>query len=229
MALTPLAPPASSLLLEPAALRTRLAGAGIAVSADDAALLAAMASAEVAAVLGYDPAYQSWRQTFGSTSSPYLYLTPRPVRALTTATNGSGVALGATSYRFEGQRLARGAYGWHSDYAWPDSGLPGVDVSIPDWSVDFFAGWWLPGWDAEDNTEDIPALDSALADYAYQIAKTAQFRGETYGAEEMEIRGMKLKMRGATAIGRNQEAALDVDGYIVAPTRGVLKWKAPLV
>lgn len=233
MALISLSPPASSLLLDPTALRTRLAGAGIAVSADDAASLAAMASAETAAVLGYDPAYQPWRQTYGSTSSPYLYLTPRPVRAITTAVDGAGTALGAASYRLEDQRLARGPYGWQSSGSWPtpDSWpvLTGADVSAPDWSVDFTAGWWLPGWDPEDNEDSIPILDGSITDYAYQVAKAAQFRGETYGAEEMEIRGMKLKMRGATAIGRNQQAAVMSAGYIVEPTRGVLRWRAPLV
>lgn len=225
MALTALSPPASGLLLDPAALRIRLAGAGIKVSTDDAASLAAAATAEVSAVLGYDPAYQAWRQTFGSTVSPYLYLTPRPVRSLTAVTGGAGTALGATTYRFEGQRLARESRGWQTSGVWPLSPVIwpasffGDDVSIPDWSAEFFAGWWLPLMGA--NTESIPTLDPSIAEYAYQVAKVTQLGSEEVGLGTVEIRGVKM----TDAAKRPSGGA----GYVVDPPLGVLRWRAPLI
>lgn len=223
--LTPIAPPADAWLLDPVELRARLASAGLVVSESESEGLAAEATAEVAAALGFDPAYQEWGETFDGTRAPSLYMSARPVSVVSWV-KGSGVTLDAATYRVDAReaRIVRAVGGWIAPTV--ESVVSGSN--LPAWEVRFFAGWWMPTQGGT-RPDAAPVLDAAVARYAYEVAKTIQFRSDTFGAERMEISGVKLTLQGASVASADRQAAAAARGYVLEPPRGVLRWRVPVI
>lgn len=118
----------------------------------------AEASGIVARYLRFEPAYGTWRETFSGISGDRLYLGARPAWSIESVVYRDGAAQVADSYRLE-----RGPFGessiiraWGNPWGlgeiasmtdgWIQSlglVLSGTPV-LPDWSVDYTAGWWLP-------------------------------------------------------------------------------------
>lgn len=152
--LTALVAPATSNLMDPETVLARLKLPESELA--DLTEQVAEASGIVARYLGFRPEYTTWRETFSGASGDRLYLGARPVWSVQSVTYRDGVAQAADSYRLE-----RGPYGESSilrgwGHAWGLTGSarpsdwpwsPGIVISgtpaLPDWSIDYTAGWWL--------------------------------------------------------------------------------------
>lgn len=162
--LTALVAPATSNLMDPETVLARLKLPES--DLEDLTEQVAEASGLVARFLGYRPESTTWRETFAGVSGDRIYLGARPAWSIEGVTYRDGAVQAADSYRLE-----RGAYGESSvirpsgtpwgmyDATWPSSGWidsPGLVLSgspvLPDWTVDFTAGWWL-----EEMTGEPPA------------------------------------------------------------------------
>ena len=163
--LTALVAPATQNLMDPETVLARL---GLAESElANLELQVAEASAMVARYLRFRPEYTTWRETFTGVSGDRLYLGARPAWSVQSVTYRDGAAQVADTYRLERgphgeSAIVRhgnpwGVYsGWPANpwgvySGWPASGWiesPGLVLSsspvLPDWSVDYTAGWWLP-------------------------------------------------------------------------------------
>lgn len=160
--LTVLTAPTTRNLMAPATALSRLKLG--AEDLDELTLQVEEASRLVARYLGYEPCYGVYRETFAGVSGDRLYLGARPAWSIASVTYRDGAAQAADSYRLE-----RGPYGessvvrplssgFHAS-AWPAGAWtsgPGLVLAgssvLPDWSVDFTAGWWL-----EEMTGAVPA------------------------------------------------------------------------
>lgn len=147
--LTALVTPETSNLMAPETVlaRLKLPESELADLTDQVA----EASGHVARFLGYRPEYTTWRETFSGVSGDRLYLGARPAWSIEGVTYRDGAAQAVDSYLLE-----RGPYGESSIYRafgtpwgayfdqprgwtalWPTGEV------LPDWSVDYTAGWWL--------------------------------------------------------------------------------------
>lgn len=150
--LTAITAPMTQNLMDPEVVlaRLKLAEGELADLTDTVA----EASGIVARYLRFQPAYGTWRETFSGVSGDRLYLGARPAWSVESVTYRDGAAQASDSYRLE-----RGPNGESAvmipRWTWPerpDSPLivgPGLSISgtgpiVPDWTVDFTAGWWLP-------------------------------------------------------------------------------------
>lgn len=159
--LTALVAPETSNLMAPATVLARLKLPES--DFDELAEQVAEASGLVARFLGFRPEYTTWRETFSGVSGDRLYLGARPAWSVEGVTYRDGAAQAVGSYLLE-----RGQYGESSIYrafgtpwgaydrAWPASGWvesPGIVLSaspvLPDWWVDYTAGWWLEEMEGE--------------------------------------------------------------------------------
>ncbi len=153
--LTALVAPATSNLMDPETVLARLKLPES--DLDEVTEQVAEASGLVARFLGYQPEYTTWRETFSGVNGDRLYLGARPAWSVESVTYRDGVSQAVDSYLLE-----RGPYGissvirafgtpWGAYYdqtwrnGWVDS--PGLVLSgspvLPDWSIDYTAGWWL--------------------------------------------------------------------------------------
>lgn len=156
--LTPITAPTAKNLMDPETVLSRLKLPDSEL--EDLVETVAEASATVCRYLGYECAYGTWRETFTGATGDRLYLGARPAWSVQSVTYRDGAAQAADSYRLErgphGESTIVRAfgnpwgYGIESPYAsgwasgWlPSATIPGATV-LPDWSIDYTAGWWLP-------------------------------------------------------------------------------------
>lgn len=209
--------PNSQLLLDPADLVARLRG----LSEDDAQRLAEEASAEVAGFFGYDLAYRQWEETFDipcDTGAAFLpiYLTARPVAAVSEILDNAGNEAPADSWRAD-LTTAR---------IYAPAGAPlnllinwqlGGGGLLPQWSVFYSAGWWLP-LQSGDKPDGVPLLDPAISRWAFSIARELQAQdGQRGKFQSFEVRGVKGTLR---------DPRQSASGYTVDPPAAVRRWKA---
>lgn len=154
--LTAITAPQTKNLMDPATVLARLglAAGELAVLTDQVA----EASGMVARYLRYEPWYATWEETFSGISGDRLYLGARPAWSVQSVAYRDGAAQAVDSYRLE-----RGPFGESAiiragvtrgfeEWSWMGSGWiesPGLVLSgpsvLPDWTVEFTAGWWLEG------------------------------------------------------------------------------------
>lgn len=158
--LTALIPPATQNLMAPETVAERLG------TAEDLTDVVEEASRLVARYLRFEPAYSTWRETFAGVSGDRLYLGARPAWSIESVAYRDGAAQEAESYRLERGQFGESAVIRSGSNAWWWSGPAGLDGSwlnspslmlagspvLPDWSVDYTAGWWL-----EEMTGEPPA------------------------------------------------------------------------
>lgn len=151
--LTAIAAPATRNLMAPAAVLSRLHLAESEL--DDLTEQVEEASAIVARYLRFEPAYGIWSETFAGVNGDRLYLGARPAWSIQSVTYRDGTAQAADSYRLDrgphGESSIIRGFGVPWGVYWPASGWvdsPSVVLSgdpvLPDWSIDYTAGWWLP-------------------------------------------------------------------------------------
>lgn len=154
--LTPITAPTTSNLMDPETVLSRLKLAES--DLEDLTLQVAEASGLVARYLGYRPEYGTWRETFTGVSGDRLYLGARPAWSIESVTYRDGAAQEEASYLLERGPHGESAIvlGWKDWEHVPPSGWqlnPGVVISgspvLPDWTVDYTAGWWLEEMEGE--------------------------------------------------------------------------------
>lgn len=115
------------------------------------------ASGLVARYLGFRPEFGTWQETFTGVNGDRLYLGARPAWAVLSVMYREGDAHASDTYRLERgpygeSSLIRGGVPWdvytlgHTDpWFWEGASLHlgGISTSIPDWTVQYTAGWWL--------------------------------------------------------------------------------------
>lgn len=149
--LTALTPPATQNLMDPETVLARL---GLAEGElTNLEIQVAEASRMVARYLRYEPTYTTWRETFHGVSGDRLYLGARPAWSVESVTYRDGAAQAADTYRLERGPHGESAivHGWGTWDLLPGSAWtmsPGLILSpspvVPDWTVEYTAGWWLP-------------------------------------------------------------------------------------
>ena len=153
--LTALVPPEASNLMNPETVLARLKLPESEL--EDLAEQVAEASGLVARFLGWRPEYTTWRETFTGVNGDRLYLGARPAWSVQSVTYRDGAVQEATSYRLERGQYAESSIvrAWGTPWgiyepAWPSSGWVGISglalsasAVLPDWTIDYTAGWWL--------------------------------------------------------------------------------------
>lgn len=218
MALSPTGTdPSSQLLLDPADLVTRLA-----VSADTAQRLAEEASAEVAGFFGHPLAYRTWEESFeaspdgGSPGLP-LYLTARPVVAVSEILDTAGNDIASTSYRVDASAARISVPEDFSRSLLVNWNLGGGPAA---WSVFYTAGWWLP-LTTGTKPAGVPLLDASIARWAFLIAQALNAQeGRAGKFASFEMRGVKGTFRDPKA---------GESGYTVDPPASLERWKARVI
>lgn len=147
--LTPIIAPTTSNMMAPETVRVRLKLPESAL--EDLAGEVAEASGLVARYLRFRPEFGTWQETFSGVASDRIDLGARPVWAVGSVTYYDGTVLAADVYGLDrgpfGEssilRLSGTSYStsvpW-SSWASFQSMLP---PPVPDWTVQYTAGWWL--------------------------------------------------------------------------------------
>lgn len=204
--LTALTPAATKNLMAPETVATRLG------TAEDLTDVVEEASRLVARYLRFEPAYTTWRETFAGVSGDRLYLGARPAWSVQSVTYRDGAAQAADSYRLErGQfgesAIVRGHGNPWSLYSLATPGewvqdasllIAGVPV-LPDWTVEFTAGWWLTGEPPAGVERFPPDLRSDfLKIVRWLMASSGSIGGLAgLGISRMENEGMKVELHAA--------------------------------
>ena len=121
---------------------------------DELAEQVAEASGLVARYLGFRPEFGTWQETFTGTTGDQLYLGARPAWAVLSVTYRDGTVQAADGYRLvrgpqgESSILRAGSpwgyyYGEQHAFTGPSITIGGTAVLVPDWTIQYVAGWWL--------------------------------------------------------------------------------------
>lgn len=157
--LTPIIPPTTSNLMAPDTVRTRLKLPES--DLEEVTELVAEASGLVARYLNFRPEYTTWRETFAGVSGDRLFLGARPVWSVEGVTyRGDTSPQAADAYWLDrgpyGESSLRrswghpwGVLGYEGSPEWSIRLWTGGVPELPDWSIDYTAGWWLEEMEGE--------------------------------------------------------------------------------